>query len=383
MACSRPLQAYYAKPKANGKKNIVFKPNLAIVGEDGVRMGLRLGCGSCDGCRLKRACHWALRCSHEASQYDDNCFITLTFSDKGFKLRAKEVMLANEKRLAKGKPLLPVPNRWTLDHRDFQLFMKRLRKRYGGNIRFFQAGEYGAKRSRPHYHAILFNFDFKDRRYFKTTKAGCKLYRSSSLEKLWPYGYSSVGTCTFESAGYVARYALKKKTGKRSDDYYTRMCRKTGEIYKMKPEYVTMSRRPGIGANWIAKFYKDVYPKDFITSNRRCVATGKPKVLNISPPRYYDSKYELIDPQGFQDVKMKRELEARKIADVSFERLRVRGIVKESKIRTLVRPLFYTENGIDSGVPPTLSEIFPDDSPPPGLYELEEFGRLFFKENSS
>lgn len=369
MTCFRPLQAYYGHKKSNGKNSIVFSPKLALNDNS----GLRLACGSCSGCRLKRACHWALRCSHEASQYEENCFITLTFSNKGLKQRGLDYEKAGK----------PIPNRWTLDHRDFQLFMKRLRKKYGIGIRYFQAGEYGSKRSRPHYHAILFNFNFKDRRYFKTTKAGCKLYRSAVLEKLWTYGYSSVGTCTFESAGYVARYAMKKFTGKRSEDYYTRMDFKTGEIYKMKPEYTTMSRRPGIGAGWIDKYYKDVYSKDYITHNRRCVKSGESKVLKISPPRYYDSRYELIDPQGFKDVKIRREIKAMEMANETFERLRVMEVVKESKIKVLERPLFYTENGIDSGVPPTLSEIFSDDDPPPGLYELEEFGRLFFKENSS
>ena len=364
MTCFRPLQAYYGPRRDNGKNLIVFKPSLALNDNS----GLRLSCGSCSGCRLKRACHWALRCSHEASLYENNCFITLTFSDKGFKRRAKEVEKANEILLKKGKPLLPVPSRWTLDHRDFQLFMKRLRKKFGANIRFFQAGEYGSKRSRPHYHAILFNHDFSDRRYFKTTKAGCKLYRSKALEKLWPYGYSSVGSCTFESAGYVARYAMKKMTGKKSAEHYTRVDLKTGQIFQVKPEYVTMSRRPGIGADWIAEFYKDIYPKDYITFHRKCVISGDPKVLKISPPRYYDSKYELIDPQGFKNVRMERENRAMEQVIESYERLRVKEICKDSKIQTLIRPLSYSDDGIV--VPPTLAEIFPDDDPPLGLYNM-------------
>ena len=117
--------------------------------------------------------------------YDDNCFITLTYSNQH------------------------IPADGSLDVRVFQKFMKRLRKRFGDGIRFYHCGEYGSLLGRPHYHACLFNFDFPDKYLWKENN-GQKLYRSPSLEELWPYGYSSIGTVTFESAAYVARYILKR-----------------------------------------------------------------------------------------------------------------------------------------------------------------------------
>ena len=72
------------------------------------------------GCRLERSRQWAVCCMHEASLYDFNSFVTLTYNDEN----------------------LPEFN--SLDYRHFQLFMKRLRKEFAPtNIRFYMCGEYG------------------------------------------------------------------------------------------------------------------------------------------------------------------------------------------------------------------------------------------------
>ena len=45
---------------------------------------------------------------------------------------------------------------------------KRLRDRVGyGRFRFYACGEYGETTNRPHYHAILFNYDFPDKQLFE------------------------------------------------------------------------------------------------------------------------------------------------------------------------------------------------------------------------
>jgi hypothetical protein len=48
--------------------------------------------------------------------------------------------------------------------------------------------------------------------------------------------------------------------------------------HSLKQEYTTMSRRPGIAADWFAKYYEDVYPSDSIYVNGRV----------MRPPKYYD-----------------------------------------------------------------------------------------------
>jgi hypothetical protein len=58
---------------------------------------------------------------------------------------------------------------------------------------------------------------------------------------------------TFESAAYVARYCVSKITGAEAEGYYMSLDETTGELRPISPEYVTMSRRPGIGAGWFNK----------------------------------------------------------------------------------------------------------------------------------
>lgn len=179
MPCYSPLPAFKGPVKENGKISILWKA------PEGTEK-LDLPCGKCVGCRLNRSRQWAIRCMHEASLYDKNCFITLTYDDEH------------------------LPKNRGLDVSHFQNFMKRLRKEYGQGIRFFHAGEYGSKTRRPHYHALLFNHDFVDKSLI-AVRNDHRLYVSPSLQRLWPFGYSSVGDVTFESAAYVARYSLKKK----------------------------------------------------------------------------------------------------------------------------------------------------------------------------
>lgn len=240
--------------------------------------------------------------------YQANCFITLTYNDEN------------------------LPEDGSLVIEDFQKFMKRLRKRFPGKdvvydkdgkptypIRFFHCGEYGDMLGRPHYHACLFNFDFEDKKLFKVNN-GSRLYRSEALEELWPYGYSMIGEVTFQSAAYVARYIMKKITGDKADEHYQ----------GKKPEYTTMSRRPGIGKGWFDKFEGDVYPKDFITMN------GK----KLSAPKFYDRLFEITNPDEFKKIKLRRKTEAKKREDNNTDdRLITRQRVQEARLTKLKRPI--------------------------------------------
>lgn len=292
MACYHPLKVWYSKEiNPSGKRSIAFDPSKAYDPSD----PFNIPCGQCVGCRLERSRQWAVRCLHESSLYDDNCFITLTFSPE---------------HLAKRND----PE--SLDVEEYQKFMKRLRKRFipknpydkgtpeyeehheKYQIRFFHCGEYGEHNNRPHYHAILFNFDFPDKELF-SVQNGHRIYISKSLSELWPYGFSTIGSVTFESAAYVARYIMKKATGDLADLKYSRHDPETGELSYIKPEYTTMSRRPGIGKKWFDQFKSDVYPKDFITVN------GK----KVRPPKYYDKLYESYDPFDYDNIKEQRQVD--------------------------------------------------------------------------
>lgn len=218
---------------------------------------LELPCGQCIGCRLERTRQWATRITNEASLYDRNCFLTLTY---------------NEQHL---------PKDLSLRKRDFQLFMKRLRRRFfSDSIRYFMCGEYGEARGRPHYHCILFNHDFRDKLFY-SKRGGNDLYTSATLDHIWRLGECKIGAVTFESAAYVASYCTKKITGALADKTYRVYDSTTGETWLREPEYADMSRRPGIGAPWLHRYITDVYPSGEILSRGR----------KAKPPRYYDTIY--------------------------------------------------------------------------------------------
>jgi len=204
--------------------------------------------------------------------------------------------------------------------------MKRLRKRFGSNIRFYHCGEYGETFGRPHYHACIFNFDFPDKKLWRVIN-GNRLYTSQALSDLWPYGYSSVGAVTFQSAAYVARYIMKKITGDAADDHYMRID-DDGVVTYLKPEYTTMSRRPGIGKGWFDQYTSDVYPSDFIVIDN----------VKMRPPKYYDSQYELLSPDQFNKLKRKRKINSKKHASNNTpKRLAVREEVQLARLKLLPR----------------------------------------------
>lgn len=299
MACYSPIPAFRGKhARPNGSYPILFDINDPRKGDP-----IMLPCGKCVGCRLEYSRQWGIRCFHEASLYDDNCFITLTYDNEH----------------------LPVTG--NLVPRDLQLFFKRLRKKYGEGIRFFAAGEYGGNLGRPHYHACVFNHDFEDKYAWQRSKSGELLYRSPSLEKLWKYGYSSIGSVTFESAAYVARYIMKKVNGDEKQDHYSYIdC--AGRSRQRVPEFTRMSRGQGIGKPWFARFYRDVYPDDFVIINGR----------KMKPPRYYDQLYKEIDPEGFAAVKAKREEKANEnLEEQTDHRLKQREYIQKRRLDRLQR----------------------------------------------
>lgn len=259
MKCLFPITAWRSR---EGQKGDIWP--LVFTPEQGVHSTqLKLPCGKCINCRLEHSRRWAIRCIHEASIYNKNCFITLTYNDQN------------------------LPAKSSLDKRDFVLFMKKLRKKYGEKIRFFQCGEYGDLTNRPHYHACIFNFDFEDKKHF-STRNGIPLYRSESLEKLWKKGNSLIGEVTFESAAYCARYIMKKITGEPAEAHYQ------GRL----PEYITMSRRPGIGKQWFDKYHADIYNHDILI-----IRDG----IKCRPPKYYDSLYDTFNHDHFKSLQTKRK----------------------------------------------------------------------------
>lgn len=310
MPCYSPLEGYRATTvNPSGKRSITFNP------KDGFKdMPVSVPCGQCIGCRLERSRQWAMRCYHESTLYEENSFITLTYDNDH------------------------IPSTGTLIKKHYQDFMKRLRKANPGKkIRYFQCGEYGELNRRPHYHACLFNHDFQDKNLWKDIN-GSPLYISEELTRLWPYGFSTIGEVTFDSAAYVARYIMKKINGEKKDQvdsdtglkHYENYCSITGEIHPIEPEYTTMSRRPGIGADWYDKYKKDLYPSDYIIVN------GK----RVRPAKFYDSLLEREHEDSYLRIKGKRKHTAKQHEhNNTYERLATRRKCKTLQLKQLNRDL--------------------------------------------
>lgn len=308
MPCYNPITGYRSRvPNENGKFPVVFK-----VSQGYYDYKITVPCGKCVGCRLDRARDWSVRCVHEASMHKLNCVITLTYSD------------------------VNLPLHGSLDKKHFQDFIKRLRKYIDTNkryrkfvrknynmgrlgLRYFHCGEYGVDFSRPHYHACLFGFDFIDKKFYKES-AGSRLYRSKVLEKLWPFGFSLVGDMSVESAAYIARYVTKKVYGSKAAEHYGNRI----------PEYVTMSRRPGIGASWVEKYKSDVYPLDYV------VLKGG---MKVKPSRFYDEKFSLTNSEDLIKIKTMRVNAAIDNPDNVPARLKVRRHVSEAGLSMFKRGL--------------------------------------------
>lgn len=162
--------------------------------------------------------------------------------------------------------MIPFCPRGSLVYADFQKFMKRLRRRTGAKISFYVGGEYGEELLRPHYHACLFGYDFSDKVYFKKSASGERLYTSKFLDSLWPFGFATVGSVSFQSAAYIARYCMKKVNGQLAKSHYETIT-DDGEIIDRLPEFNHMSLKPAIGKRWLEKFETDVYPRDYVVIN--------------------------------------------------------------------------------------------------------------------
>lgn len=317
MACYHPVRAFRAVvPNEAGKLPVAFKPNAYFV------QPVDLPCGKCVGCRLERTRQWAVRAMHEASLHEDNCFVTLTYDPAH----------------------LPSPP--SLVPRHLQLFWKRLRRRLAPRrISFLACGEYGELRDRPHYHALIFGYWPSDCVRVGRPK-GHDIFSSQLLADCWKMGFVSVGTLTFESAAYVARYSLKKVDNHARSDarwfaadssgqvvalsHYERLDYDTGELYFLLPEFLRCSLRPAIGKRWFEQFAPEVLQSDSVVTRGR----------EMKPPRYYDKLVSEVSPLLDAEIKAQRRLAADERYDEgSTARLRSREKVAQARISQFKREL--------------------------------------------
>lgn len=296
MQCFSPVTAWRT---VDGE--IVFSERGDIQSE------IQIRCGRCVGCRLNNVNAWVVRCVHEASLYEHNAFITLTYDDEH------------------------LPQYGSLCYRDFQLFAKRLRKRLGP-FRFYMCGEYGSELSRPHYHALLFGANFADRVQSNSVYSRFPIYRSELLESCWKLGLSSIGEVNSTTAMYVAKYAMKRVTGDKALDHYARIIPETGEVIQLEPEFARMSLRPGIGARWFERYGSDVWNWDNVVING--------KVMPV--PKYYDKLISRHQPRVFTDLEFSRQQSCLASAEKVGPSLESKAKVAEARLK------FFDKRGYEN-----------------------------------
>lgn len=219
-----------------------------------------VGCGSCDHCRKVYKAQWAVRNVLESKSHpsDSNFFVTLTYDDDHIPLTED------------GIP--------TLRFADFSGFVKRLRNETP--VRFFACSEYGSKSMRPHYHALLYGINLDDIRYAGVMGADKHpYYESDKLKSKWSYGNISINEFSAADAAYVAGYTAKK--------LYTNW----DDTIQIERPALRMSRRPGIGGDFIEK-----YKTRLLRGDQIYVSDGR----TIGLPSYYLDKAR---HGSFEDIK--------------------------------------------------------------------------------
>lgn len=371
MACYHPLKAFCIgiNPE-NGKKVIKIYPyeihhiekrngiwypcNTELISpyrEAVIYDYIEVPCGKCLGCRLDYSKQWANRCMLELEYHKDAYFVTLTYNDE-------HVPRSYYSDPETGEALESL----TLKKRDFQLFMKRLRKRVCSGyeetsdyynqplcctsitdgkptIRFFASAEYGSTTFRPHYHAIIFGLKINDLQVYKRDR-GFTYYFSPALQDVWsvqddgvlsPLGYVVVAPVTWETCAYTARYVMKKLAGAEAQFYMD---------VNITPPFTLMSRKPGIARQW----YDDhpcVYDYEYI--NISTPQGGR----KFRPPKYFDRLFEIEEPEKMAEVKDARrrmaehakKLKLKQTTQSYLEMLETEEHALEDRISTLRREL--------------------------------------------
>uniref|UniRef100_A0AAU8AZL4 Replication initiator protein n=2 Tax=Dulem virus 165 TaxID=3145642 RepID=A0AAU8AZL4_9VIRU len=265
MPCFKPIKAWYI-PQRHAASKIFFNVNKDFPMQHPNARVINLPCGQCIGCRINRSRVWAMRCVYEYKLNPVACFITLTYDDNH------------------------LPSNDSLVVADLQKFFKRLRKSIPERIRYLACGEYGDQSERPHYHAILFGLDLTktlSRKIIEQDGRQRVVFESPLLKKVWKLGSHHVGKFSFDSAAYVASYALKRVYGEKAEEWY----------HGRHPEFLCVSSRPGIGAGYYEKYKDDIIAQDSV------MVSSKNGYIRCKPPKYYDKLHDKEDHLGFCDTR--------------------------------------------------------------------------------
>lgn len=212
---------------------VKVEPDKLVAGERATQF---VPCGKCNYCQEARRGMWSFRLRQELKISSSSHFLTLTYNDDNL-------------------PISETGGLPTLVKQHLQLFTKRLRKvqeSYSSErLRYYSVGEYGTHGERPHYHSIMYNM------------------RSEVVDRLcnvWGLGHVYVGTVEDASIHYVCKYHVNK----------------IGDYGDRAPPFALMSRRPGLGVN-----YLDTHTKWHLDGLRGYTQVNG---FKAALPRYYRDK---------------------------------------------------------------------------------------------
>ena len=256
MKCANPTLCYIDQDSNKRLFRSWDKANDAIKQNDHIPFN----CGKCIACRKRQSLELARRCVLHASLYQQNCFLTLTYENE---------YVGDNK----------------ITYSDIQKFKKRLREHVAPKkIEIFNVHEYG-KNGRKHWHLVVFNHDFNDKKV-RTEKESGTLFTSQTLQKLWPFGHSTIGAVTEASAMYQAQYTQKDlKNGNLNNDKRSK------------------SNHSGIGKPYFLKNFKQILTLGYI-----------PFGGNKMPlPRYFEKLAHkhwchFNEPSAFYDTTSRKRL---------------------------------------------------------------------------
>ena len=203
-----------------------------------------LPCGKCPPCLQRRSSGWVFRMQQEEKISISSKFITLTYTDCN---------LPQKLNKETGEIFT------TLKKKDFQDYMKRLRKHKENKdikVKYYACGEYGTNIERPHYHAIVFNSS------------------DNAIAESWHKGHLQILPATSGAMAYVTKYINKFKK-----KYVTK-----------QNEFSLMSK--GLGQNYLDKQTVKFHKADL---KRACVMDGNKAV---AMPRYYRNKIYTTEERG-------------------------------------------------------------------------------------
>ena len=187
----------------------------------------------------------------------------------------------------------------------------------------------------------IFQLRLSDKKLLRK-RNGHPVYSSELLSELWENkGSTELGSVTHASAAYVARYSMKKVTGKRADDHYWRVSPIDGESHRVASEFFTSSRRPGLGSSWFDKFKDDAFSFGRTESGR---VSGVVDFVIVDgqrqkPSPYYLGKLKERDQKAVKRARKRASMDPQARADATPERLKVREFIKRDRMKRLIRPL--------------------------------------------